>query len=76
MRGRRKKNNISKIQRKDGSWCSSDDDIDKEIACHYANLFTSNNPNDFEEILEGLSTTITNRMNLELTKTVEGKEIK
>lgn len=52
---RRKKNRISRIQKTQGGWCESDE----EISNFYKTLFTSSLPNDFKEILNGIPRTIT-----------------
>ncbi|XP_071902615.1 uncharacterized protein [Coffea arabica] len=73
---RRKKNRISKIQKAQGGWCENDAEIGEEVAEYYRKLFTSSQPDDFEEILNGIPKTITTEMNLQLTKPVTEKEVK
>ncbi|XP_027183762.1 uncharacterized protein LOC113782049 [Coffea eugenioides] len=73
---KRKRNRISILQKTDGEWCRSDQEIEDELCTHYKELFTSNNPIEFDEVLQGIPRTISNLMNAQLIKPVDELEIK
>ncbi|XP_027067539.1 uncharacterized protein [Coffea arabica] len=73
---KRKRNRISILQKTDGEWCRSDQEIEEELCTHYKELFTSNNPTEFDEVLQGIPCTISNLMNAQLIKPVDELEIK
>lgn len=60
----------------DGKKCREDGEIAKEIAKHFESLFTTENPQECDEILEGIPRTITEAMNRKLTKAAKDQEIK
>ena len=72
----RKRNNISILQKANGEWCTSAEEIEAEISEHYAELFNSSNPSEFEEVLQGIPSTISNLVNIQLIKPVTDLEIK
>ncbi|XP_071927278.1 uncharacterized protein [Coffea arabica] len=74
--GRRKKNRISRLEKEQGGWYTTDEEIGEKIAQFYNQLFTSSKPSEFDEILNGNPRTITEQMNLQLTRPVTEKEIK
>ena len=43
---------------------------------HYTELFTSNDPKEFDDVLQGIPRTISNLMNAQLIKPVDELEIK
>ncbi|KAL3502871.1 hypothetical protein ACH5RR_037320 [Cinchona calisaya] len=73
---KRKRNRISCLQRCDGTWYSSEEDIVAEIAKFYEDLFKSSDCTEFDEVLEGIPFVITASMNEELTKSFKAKEVK
>ncbi|XP_071909569.1 uncharacterized protein [Coffea arabica] len=76
VKGRRRRNRMNKLQREDGSWTESEDELSYEIADYYRKLLTSSGEGDLTEVLEGISNTITVEMNENLIKPVEEEEIK
>ncbi|KAL3530646.1 hypothetical protein ACH5RR_009968 [Cinchona calisaya] len=73
---RRRRNNISYLQDKDGNWCYNKVDIQREITNFYEHMFTSSHPIEFEDILRDIPTTITSIMNDQITKPFEEEEIR
>ncbi|XP_071905749.1 uncharacterized protein [Coffea arabica] len=63
IQGRRKRNTILDMQRDDGSWTRSEEELSAEIANYYKNLFKSTEGENLDEILEGIPQTITESMN-------------
>ncbi|XP_071921851.1 uncharacterized protein [Coffea arabica] len=76
VKGRRRRNRMLNIQRDDGSWTKSEEELGKEVAEYYRVLFASSGCEGLGEILNGIPTTITTEMNARLTQEVEEKEIK
>ncbi|KAL3502670.1 hypothetical protein ACH5RR_037119 [Cinchona calisaya] len=74
--GRRKRNKISGLTRNDSLWVMSDEEIENEIIEYSIKFSKSDKPEDFNEILEGIPHTITEQMNMVLTKPVTEMEIK
>ncbi|XP_071933546.1 uncharacterized protein [Coffea arabica] len=74
VEGRRKKNSISALQRDDGTWCESEEEVEGEINEYFEKLFTSSNPRQFDAILRGIPQVITDQMNSKLTKPVSEME--
>lgn len=72
---RRKRNKISALKRQDGTWCTSEQVIGMEICKFYQEL-TSSAPSEFDEVLEGIPSFITEDMNAQLIKQVEEYEVK
>ena len=60
----------------DGSWTTDDKEIAEEIARYYRQLFKSTRTNCIEELLDGIQETITDQINVNLTRPVEENEIK
>ena len=56
-------------------WCANEEEIEAEISKHYAELFKSNDPTEFEEVLLGIPRTISSLMNTQLIKPVTELEI-
>lgn len=75
VKGRRVSNNLSKIQREDGSWTNNEDELVTEIAVYFKELFTSGGRGEMTEILSGIPHSITQEMNDNLIKEVSEKEI-
>lgn len=76
VEGRRKRNNISTLQKENGTWCESEGEIEGEINAYFNKLFTSNNPKHFDTILSGIPQVITGQMNNKLTRPVSEMEVK
>nr|XP_027093667.1 uncharacterized protein LOC113714070 [Coffea arabica] len=76
VKGRRKQNRLQRLQKEDGGWTESEEETRKEIADYYRKLFTKSSTSNAQEILEGIPTSITVKMNMELTKEVTEEEIK
>mgnify|MGYP004706984917 FL=1 len=76
VKGRRRKNRMLNIQRENGTWTNSEEELGKEVANYYRILFTSSGCEGIDEILSGLPSTITTEMNDKLTKEVDELEIK
>lgn len=73
---RRKMNMIKVIKAENRKECKSEEENAREIAKYFENLFTTINPEDCEEILEDIPRTITEAMNVNLTRAMEDQEIK
>lgn len=76
VNGRRKRNRITRLEKEQGGWCTTEEEFGEEITQFYNQLFTSSKPSDFDEILNGIPRTITEQMNLQLTRPVTEKEIR
>ena len=76
VEGRRKKNSISALQRDDGTWCESEEEVEGEINEYFEKLFTSSNPRQFDAILRGIPQVIIDQMNRKLTKPVSEMEVR
>ncbi|XP_071918969.1 uncharacterized protein [Coffea arabica] len=74
--GRRRRNNISTLQREDGTWCKSEGEVEGEINGYFRKLFTSTNPRQFDAILNGIPQVITGQMNNKLTRPVSEMEVR
>ncbi|XP_071921847.1 uncharacterized protein [Coffea arabica] len=73
---KRRRNRISRLEKEQGGWCETDEEIGEEVTRYYQKLFKSTWPTNFDEILQGISRTITEQMNLQITRLVIEKEIK
>ncbi|XP_071914033.1 uncharacterized protein [Coffea arabica] len=49
VRGRRKRNRITSLERDQGGWCTTEEEIGEEIAQFYNQLFTSSKPSEFDK---------------------------
>ncbi|XP_071939954.1 uncharacterized protein [Coffea arabica] len=76
VKAKRKRNTISTLEKQDGTWCKSEEEIEVELCQYYNDLFTTTNPDDFEEILKEIPSTISRQMNAKLIKPVEEKDIR
>ena len=76
VQGRRSRNRMNKLQRNDGSWTESEEELSNEIAEYYRKLLTSNEEEELNEVLDGIPHTITTEMNENLLKPVKEEEIK
>ena len=76
VEGRRKRNHFSTLQKEDRKWCDSENEVEEEISSYFQKLFTSTYPEQFDTILQGISPSITNQMNLRLIRPIFELEIK
>ena len=76
VKSRRKRNKIHRLQRDDSSWTNTEEEIEEEVVKHYKDLFCSKGVDQADMVLEGISQTITEQMNTEITAPVREKEIK
>ncbi|XP_027150159.1 uncharacterized protein LOC113750373 [Coffea eugenioides] len=76
VKGRRRRNRMLNLQREDGSWTENEQELGKEVADFYRQLFTSKGNGSTEEILRGIPPTITASMNDQLTRGVDEEEIR
>lgn len=67
----RKRNKIEMLQASECNECRSEREIGEEIAKYFEGLFTTNNPQNCDEILEGILRTISELMNRNLTRSVK-----
>ena len=67
---------MSNIQRDDGTWTLSENEIGEEVTSYYQQLFNSQGSKGRDNILRGIPNSITNHMNAKLTRPVSGSEIK
>ena len=64
------------LQKLNGDWCRSEQEIEDDLCQHYRELFTSTDPKEFDEVLQGIPRTISSLMNEQLIKHVDETEIK
>ena len=76
VKGRRKRNKIQNLRMANGEWTANEDELGKEVANYYKDLFKSSATGELEVILDGIPVTITEQINKELTKKVDENEIK
>ncbi|XP_071912962.1 uncharacterized protein [Coffea arabica] len=73
--GRRRMNRISVLKNSSGVWCKDEEETCQEIVEYFQHIYTSERPEEFSEILEGIPQTITDEMNMKLTRKVTEQEI-
>ncbi|XP_071912179.1 uncharacterized protein [Coffea arabica] len=73
---KRRGNRIQKLKKSSGNWTATDEELGKEVADYYGELFKSSGLEGLDDILEGIPVSITEQMNRDLTKEVEEDEIK
>lgn len=73
----RQRDYITKLYNADGRWCSRQAQINDIIVNFYESLFTTEEPNKFEEVIDTISHVVTNEMNekLEVEFTLEEVEV-
>nr|XP_027081023.1 uncharacterized protein LOC113703745 [Coffea arabica] len=76
VKGRRQRNKLHRLLRENGDWTNSEEEIGEEVVSHYKDLFCSKGTEQVDMVLEGISQTITDQMNLRLTEPVREAEIK
>ena len=68
---------MKKLQKEDGNWAKTNEEIGSETTGYYMKLFSnSNNSSNVQEILEWIPKSITEEMNRELIKSMTEEEIK
>lgn len=72
---RRRQNRIEKLEDLEGHAVEGEKEIGDEVINYFQNLFTTSDPQIGEEVLMGMRRSITDAMNVELTKPVEEKEV-
>nr|XP_027075819.1 uncharacterized protein LOC113699652 [Coffea arabica] len=73
---KRRRNTISTLQKNDGTWCKNEQKIEEEFSEYYKDLFATTNPDNFEDILAEIPSTIFGQMNEQLIRPVEENEIR
>ncbi|XP_028084227.1 uncharacterized protein LOC114285386 [Camellia sinensis] len=73
---RRQRNQILQLQTKDGTWLSSDTEVNPHMYGFSTNLFTSVGQRDFGEALSVIEPVISDVMNCQLTALICDEEIK
>lgn len=73
---RRACNRITKLNRPDGMWAGTEDDIERTATDYFQNLFTSSRPQDFENDLQYTTAKITPALNRALTQSPSKDDIK
>ncbi|XP_071916215.1 uncharacterized protein [Coffea arabica] len=76
VKGRMRRNRMSNVQRDDGTWTTNERELREEVASYYKQLFDSQGTEGVEDILRGIPNTISNQMNVNLTRTITEAEIK
>ncbi|GER49495.1 retrotransposon protein [Striga asiatica] len=76
VKHRRLINRLDNLVRADGRTCDRIENTIDEIEQHFHNLFTTSNPDVENYDMQGIPHSITEAMNLQLTKHVEEEEIK
>ncbi|XP_071937636.1 uncharacterized protein [Coffea arabica] len=71
-----KRNQITNLQKGNGEWCSDNQQIIQEVCRYYEDMYTTSQPGDMEEVLEGVSVSITSRLNQTLIQPVEEDEVR
>lgn len=73
---RRRKNRISSLQKSNGQWCINNSEVESEINQYFSTIFSSNPNGNCDEILNGISPSITPQVNMYLTRPVSAPEVK
>lgn len=73
---RRQFNKILRIQDTNGAWLETDKDISNHFSEYFSDLYTSNGPQEWEEVLDFVDTLVTSEMNDKLTAEVTIQEVK
>ena len=76
VRIRRRQNRISGLQRENGSWCDTKEEMFEEISNHYSNIFNTSQLDNIDEVLDSIPHTISQQMVENLIKPVDEKEAK
>lgn len=73
---RRQFNKILRIQDNNGVWLETDKNITNHFSEYFSNLYSSNGPQVWEEVLDFVDTLVTDEMNDKLTVEVTLQEVK
>ncbi|XP_071933729.1 uncharacterized protein [Coffea arabica] len=76
VKTRRKRNKITSLQKGNGEWCKDNQQIVQEICRYYEEMYTTSQPKNIEEVLEGVPVSITSRLNQSLIQPVEENEVR
>ena len=72
---RRRKNYIKGLYDKDGQWCTNPSRVEGIVLEFYQALFTSQNPENFDEILAQMPRLVTDEMNNDLMTKFQKEEV-
>ena len=72
---RKQTNFIKGLRDSEGRWQSEEDTYTKIFVDYYADLFTTSNPQNLENIVEGVQRVVTEEMNSKLTATYTMEEV-
>ena len=72
---RRRKNYIKGLYDNAGQWCTTPSRVEEIVVEFYQALFTSQNPENFKEILAQIPQVVTEEMNNELTVEFQKEEV-
>ena len=72
----RKRNKITALQRSNGEWCETEQEVTNEICSYYQQLLTTANPEQEQDVTQGVPNTISRQMNEQLIQPVKEEEIK
>ncbi|XP_075663156.1 uncharacterized protein LOC142632674 [Castanea sativa] len=72
---RNKRNLILGLEDEAAQWVEEEEDLGRVVEAYFQNMFTSSNPNQFEEILMGLQTVITTKMSASLSRDYQADEV-
>lgn len=72
---RKRKNQLKGLFEEDGTWCSTDEDIERVILQYYGKLFSSSHPTNIADNVDLLPRIIDDDMNSILTKELSRDEI-
>ncbi|XP_071933079.1 uncharacterized protein [Coffea arabica] len=76
VKTRRKRNKITSLQKENGEWCTDNQQIVQEICKYYEDMYTTSQPQNMEEVLEGVPVSVTSRLNQNLIQPVEENEVR
>ncbi|XP_027099102.2 uncharacterized protein [Coffea arabica] len=71
----RKQRKITCLQKDNGQWCKTDQELREEMCRYYNQLLTTGNVDQIKETLQGVPTTISRQMNEHLIRPVGEQEI-
>lgn len=73
---RRQRNQLSKLRVEGGSWVSSDREINEQLHDYFSSLFQATGPRNFDLILGQVEASVSQSMNISLTRPFSDEEIK
>ena len=65
---RNKHNYILGFEDETGNWVEDDGRMGEMVEAYFTNIFTTSNPSDFDEVLDGVLPTVTKDMNANLNR--------